>query len=264
MKRCNKKNGTVTKIACIVAIVLDIILVSVLKDKSSICRWLWLPLISLALACVSIDPLLDLIGENDRTGNMWGISMIVWGVIRGVIVAVAYFKAASGILGPIFLCLFMWLFNAFSFVAIGGGVMAARGNKSAPSTPKVMSPSTAPKQATVLSRPREGDLTKYFKSYVCGQHSGMGSMYYWQSYPSMSSSFFGSHSCYTVTGTIAISKQTVESFHVTSMDMKNLLNSVEREVRSYVDKIISDYRRDYPDDKTNFKIDIDLKLNMTN
>lgn len=256
-----------TVIVCVVAILIDIALVMVLKDKSSTFRWLWLPLISLALSLISSKVLFSL-DDDSLFAIIWCWIMVVWSVIRGLIVVVAYFKASSGlgILGAVFLCLFMWCFNTIPFAAVGGAFLWPDGDGSTPtpsSRPTTVSrPRSTASYATEKkpSPPRQGDLSSYFRSYACAPQSG--SMYFWQSSPSMSSSF-GSHSSYTITGTIGIRKQSIEAFHVTSTDMDHYLSSVERDVDSYVDEIIRDYRHDYPDDPTDFSVSINLRLEIS-
>ena len=77
-------------------------------------------------------------------------------------------------------------------------------------------------------------------------------------------SAFGSHSSYTVTGTIGIKLQSVEAFHVQSTDMDHHLDSVAYDVEKYVNEIIRNYQRDYPDDDTDFDVDIDLQIKVVN
>ncbi len=86
-------------------------------------------------------------------------------------------------------------------------------------------------------------------------------IYFWISNPSMSS-MFGSHSNYTITGTLGIKQQAAETFHVTSTDMNHYLNSVVRDIEEYANEVIREYQRNYPDDETNFKIEIDITLNI--
>jgi hypothetical protein len=110
-----------------------------------------------------------------------------------------------------------------------------------------------------MSYYKSGDLQRYFSSYSCAPQSG--SMYFWQSGPYMDSDF-GSHSNYTISGTIGIREQSIEAFHVTSYDMQHHLNAVEREISDYVREIIRKYQRDYPNDTTDFNISIELDLTV--
>ena len=273
----------------LIAMAIDIVLVFLLKDKSGWFRWLWLPLISAALAFIC-----------DRARN-WsyqpshvGTLLMIWGFARGLIVVVAYFKALSGfaIIGAIFLCIFMCMANLLAFCCVGAEIKPDP--KSKPDAPKAtptpassgasagrvsgkpVSPtptvSATPKRVTGKptnytpkyeekkpSAPRRGDPEKYFSSYACAPQSG--SMYFWSSAPSMRSSF-GHHSTYDVTATIGIRKQSVEAFHVTSTDMDHHLNSVKQDIERYVDGIIRDYRRDYPEDDTDFKVYVDVTLEI--
>ena len=106
-----------------------------------------------------------------------------------------------------------------------------------------------------MSHPQRGNLLNYFSSYSCAPQSG--SMYFWESGPYMTSNF-GSHSNYTIYGTIGIREQSIEAFHVTSHDIQYHLNVVEREITDYVKEIIRDYRRNYPYDTTDFEVSIKL------
>ena len=109
----------------IAALVIDFVLTLSLKDVSSICRWLWLPLISLGISVI-VGPILTSFCDNVYVGDwilpFWMIGSCIWGAIRGIIVVVAYFKASSGwaVLGAIFLCLFMFIFNSFSYFVSAG------------------------------------------------------------------------------------------------------------------------------------------------
>ena len=270
MGHYNKKKGssraTIAFIVYIAAFVLDIVFVNLLKDRSSICRWLWLPLISFAIA--GVVALFFIWADINAGGVMLGWPMIAWGVIRGCIIVAAYFKAASGfgILAAIFLCLFMLAFNAMGFAAIGGGLMGVESDWTSPSRPATSSKPaprypTPPvkKEVEKPAAPRQGNLEDYFRAYACAPQSG--SMYFWKSSPSMSSSF-GSHSSYTITGTIGIKKQSVEAFHVTSTDMDHHLRSVSSDIKSYVDDITRDYYRDFPDDPTDFHVNIKLNVEV--
>ncbi len=275
-RRKREINGNVIEIVvCLVAIVIDIVLVFALKDGAPKNRWLWLPLISLGLGLVAL----------------WGAIMweyesvfikalqIIWGVIRGIIVVAAYFKATSGfwaVLGAIFLCGFMFILNAMPFMMCGVmmGYNDGTGVSSTPKTkrysiPKIYSNTSSNSNRSVYapnkddkipSRPRQGDLASYFRSSACVPMSGAG-MYFWYSSPSMNSSY-GSHSNYKITGTIGIKKQSVEAFHVTSTDMDHYLGSVNDDIKRYAQEIMSRYHRDYPDDDTEFCIDIDLHLTV--
>ena len=246
----------------LVALVVDIALVFVMKDGAPKNRWLWLPLISLGLAMVAG------VGMMDRDLVLIKILSIAWGIIRGIIVVAAYFNATSGFwatVGAIFLCMFMFLFNAASFI-MAGAMMNQSGESSGPSTSGPRSnPSYDPpprrrdEGVKSSSRPRQGNLESYFSSYACAPQSG--SMYFWHSSPSMSSSF-GSPSNYTISGTIGIKRQSVEAFHVTSTDMDHHLRSVNDDIKRYAQEIMSRYHRDYPDDDTEFCIDIDLHLTV--
>jgi hypothetical protein len=109
----------------IAALVIDFVLTLSLKDVSSICRWLWLPLISFGISVI-VGPILTSFCDNVYVGDwilpFWMIGSGIWGAIRGIIVVVAYFKASSGwaVLGAIFLCSFMFIFNSFSYFVSAG------------------------------------------------------------------------------------------------------------------------------------------------
>ena len=75
-------------------------------------------------------------------------------------------------------------------------------------------------------------------------------------------SWFGDRTSYAITGTIGIKRQSIEAFHVTSTDMNHYLDSVKTEIERYVDEMFSEYHRDYPDDETEFSVDIDLDLTV--
>ena len=105
--------------------------------------------------------------------------------------------------------------------------------------------------------PRTGDLSKYFSSYCCAPQ--VGSMYFWYSYPSMS----GGGSSYTISGTLGIKKQSVDAFRVSYTDMDHYSRSVGREIDSYAEQIVNEYRRDYPDDTTDFRISVSIDVMVT-
>lgn len=84
-------------------------------------------------------------------------------------------------------------------------------------------------------------------------------MFFWDHGPFMNS-VFGSHSEYTITGTIGVTAKSVEIFHVTSADMHSWLMAKKYEVEQYADEIIRNYRQDYPDDPTDFKINIEIDI----
>lgn len=267
--------GVIAIIAYILSIILDFVLAFALKDKSAMHRWLWLPLISAAIPIVYSTISLFVWGsgifstireETPGLVTVLGVLAFGGGIIRGLIVTVAYFKASSGfaILGAIFLCLFMLAFNATPLIVVGCSIMDYSGNStnesSIPQTYSNPTPNQSvdsrAKNVEVNSRPKQGNLTNYFHSYHIPQS---GSMYFWHSSPSMTSSF-GSHSNYLITGTIGIKAQSVEAFHVTSTDLSHHLASVESDIKRYAAEIIREYRRDYPNDDTDFNIDIELNI----
>ena len=265
--------GIIALCVYIVAFVIDIILAFALKEKSSILRWLWLPLISLAFATIATVGITSVI-ESHGAHVFLGWPMIIWGIIRGVVLVVAYFKSLSGffaIVGAVFLCFFMFIFNAFPFImagtlmmnlqeggsSSGGYSSAGTYSKPTPKNYKGYLDDIDTKGNAKKAYPSQGNLASYFRAYDLPQS---GSMYFWHYSPSMSSSY--SHSNYTITGTIGIKQQSVDAFHVTSTDMDHYLRSVERDVKEYADKIISRYRRDYPDDNTDFHISINLKITV--
>ena len=268
------RNTIIAIASGIIAFLIDIILVNILKDQSSMCRWLWLPLISLALA-VGGGALFNAFNENSIVARLLGWPMIIWGVIRGFIVVGAYFHASSGfwaIVGAIFLCLFMLMFNSFSFLMVGVFIVSDDDISSVSSMSQTFSRQSFDKSANLRdvvqnrdetvknnSVPRQGALTHYFHSSFCSPQNGM--IYFWISNPSMSS-MFGSHSNYTITGTLGIKQQAAETFHVTSTDMNHYLNSVVRDIEEDANEVIREYQRNYPDDETNFKIEIDITLNI--
>ena len=116
----HSKFAPLTMILGIAIIVIDILLVNALKDKTPLCRWLWLPILSVVFTAAA-EGLLTLIDEKSSVATILGVFMGIWGVVRGLSVVIAYFKVASGIaiLGPIFFCIIMWFLNGFSFTVAG-------------------------------------------------------------------------------------------------------------------------------------------------
>jgi len=263
----NKRSNysAVSIISFLAAIALDFFLVQLLKDKSDICRWLWLPLISIALMSISVG----VASASGKIGALFTVPGIIWGIIRGIIMVAAYFESISGFwetVAAVFLCIFMFIFNAipcFVFLAItGANDSESSSGEQRYSKPKYTEHRDEPSRREVRapSRPRQGRLTDYFHSSCCAPQGGM---YFWTSGPYMNSAF-GSRSSYTVTGTIGIKLQSVEAFHVQPTDMDHHLDSVVYEVEKYVNEIIRNYQRDYPDDDTDFDVDIDLQIKVVN
>lgn len=103
-------------IVIILAIFIDFALVEYLKDLSPTVRWVWLPLIALA-TCGIFSAIINAVCECDDdvvVPIIWKVLSSIWGVIRGGIVVVAYFRSVDGwaVLGAVFLCIFMFAFNA--------------------------------------------------------------------------------------------------------------------------------------------------------
>jgi len=103
-------------IVIILAIFIDFALVEYLKDLSPTVRWVWLPLIALA-TCGIFSAIINAVCEYDDdvvVPIIWKVLSSIWGVIRGGIVVVAYFRSVDGwaVLGAVFLCIFMFVFNA--------------------------------------------------------------------------------------------------------------------------------------------------------
>lgn len=267
-KKRRKELGAISVIICLAAIVLDIICVFALKDSSSMHRWIWLPLISIASGLVFSISIGATVEEGSYLGIIMGSIGILWGLIRGIILVVAYFQNSSGffaIVGAIFLCMFMFIFNMSPFLICGGVVLGMSKSSSGKSegegeygyAPASDDPPHTPKNVYEPSHaPVRGSLTDYFRAYACAPQGGM---YFWEESPYMSSQY-GSHSKYIIKGTIGISSQSVETFNVKDYDMEHHLASVTREVGDYFDEITERYHDDYPDDDTAFSVDISLRL----
>lgn len=249
-------------IVFIAAIVIDFIMLQVIGPVSIINRWLWLPLVSGALA-LAVGLTVSNICESDSVKNVLGYVALFWGIIRAIIVIIMVISATAdfgGVVSVIFHAPMILVLNAGPFFGAGGVLLEGfstssehpKQNYNQPTRPLVknVAPSTQFKQ---------GNLTNYFRSDFCAPQSG--SMYFWYSYPSMES-LFGSHSNYSITGTIGIKKQSIEAFHVSSTDLSHYLDSVEREIKSYLSEITAKYRRDYPNDHIDFHFDINLKINV--
>lgn len=272
--RTNYKNQTnynwIALIAFIVCVVIDIIFVIIFKDRAPKWRWLWLPLVS-AAACIPLGGFYAIMDESPRFKKLICVLSIIWGIIRGLIVVVAYFKATTGfwaIVGAVLLCLFMWIFNAFPFISIGVIFSSNGGNLSVSSPSQSYSENSAPRPARAEKkeekkdyRPQQGDLTRYFRSYACAPQNGM--KYFWQSGPSMRS-WYGDRSNYTISGTLGIKQSAIDAFHVTSVEMDQYANAVAGNIESYAHEIISQYRRDYPYDETNFNVEIEIEVTVVN
>ena len=100
--------------AVIGAMGLDILLTFLLKDVSSMFRWVWLPLIG--LGCCIVQTLI--VGElSSGIQSVHRVLCYIWGFVRGDVVVVAYFAASKGwgILGAIFLFMFVFVLNAISY-----------------------------------------------------------------------------------------------------------------------------------------------------
>ena len=268
------RNTLLSIAIAIAAFVIDMILVNALKDKSSICRWLWLPLISLAIYMLAGAGVGAMTDENSVVARLLAWPTIIWGFIRGFIVVAAYFKAASGfwaIVCALFMCSIMYVINIAAPIMGGAGMMQFDISPHGSSTSETYSrPSFSLRKNTRVededdeddeeesgcfsSRPKQGYLTHYFHSSLCSPQAGF---WFWESGPYMSSKF-GSHSDYTITGTLGIKRGAAEAFHITSYHINSQMKTVEREIKEYLDEVVKKYRNAYPDDETDFEFDIKI------
>lgn len=259
-----RKNAAVAVTIFIATFALDAAAVFILKDLSSMCRWIWLPIISVVctVACgIAIK-------VNTMSNLFFGWSTVLWAVIRGVLIVASYFNASEGfwaILGAVFLSLFMFIANTFSHFVCGFVIMSDKRdpipNYDVPQRGFSESdpPNSEPREYYSPSyAPRQGNLADYFRAYACAPQGGT---YFWYESPSMSS-LYGSHSKYTITGTIGISRQSMETFNIRRYDMDHHLDSVVREVKSYFNEVVDNYLMDYPDDDTEFSVEIHLRITV--
>ena len=112
-------------IIAIGAIILDVFLTFKLKDVSSMCRWVWLPLIATVLG-FSIYPIIWAFINGMYIGewilHVWVITSGIWSVIRAGVITISYFKSVSGwgILLSIFAFSFVFIFNCYSYLFMVG------------------------------------------------------------------------------------------------------------------------------------------------